>query len=174
MPNKWTFQIPPISDLLARYVGDGKGWIDLFSGMSKLAEFRNDLNPETLAQSHIDAFDYINTLEGIYEGCIFDPPYSIIQVTRSYADIGLKSKLGFSNNGAVDPTGGFKKVKDKLSMHIKLNGLCICFGWNSSGFGESRGFVLEEILLVCHGGTHNDTIVTVERKIQSNFIEANR
>jgi hypothetical protein len=169
MPNKWTFKVPPIAELISRYVGDGKGWIDPFAGMTSPAEFTNDMNPESKAQSHLDAFDYVDTLEGNYKGCLFDPPYSIVQVTRSYADIGIKSKLGFSTNGAEDPTGGFTKVRNKLSRCIVLNGLVISCGWNSSGFGKSRGFEIIEILLVCHGATHNDTIITVERKIQSGF-----
>ena len=41
------------------------------------------------------------------------------------------------------------------------------FGWNSSGFGNTRGYVVEEILLVAHGGAHNDTICVVERKPES-------
>jgi hypothetical protein len=45
----------------------------------------------------------------------------------------------------------------------------MCFGWNSSGIGIKRGFELIEVLLVCHGGSHNDTIVTVERKIKGLF-----
>ena len=40
----------------------------------------------------------------------------------------------------------------------------MCFGWNSSGVGIKRGMKLIEVLLVPHGGSHNDTIVTVERK----------
>lgn len=40
-------------------------------------------------------------------------------------------------------------------------------GWNSAGFGKVRGYVFEEILLVAHGGAHNDTIVTVERRMTS-------
>ena len=32
MPNKWTFTIKPITELLSRYVGDGMGWVDLFAG----------------------------------------------------------------------------------------------------------------------------------------------
>lgn len=36
--------------------------------------------------------------------------------------------------------------------------------WNSGGFGKNLGFEMIEILLVPHGGHHNDTIVTVERK----------
>ncbi len=30
--------------------------------------------------------------------------------------------------------------------------------------GITRGFTIEEILLVAHGGVHNDTICVVERK----------
>jgi len=47
---------------------------------------------------------------------------------------------------------------------LKPGGIAICFGWNSMGFGLTRGYELKEILLVTHGAAHNDTIVTVERK----------
>lgn len=39
----------------------------------------------------------------------------------------------------------------------------LSFGWNSCGMGE--GFELLEILLVAHGGAHNDTICLAERMI---------
>ena len=69
-----------------------------------------------------------------------------------------------TQNGAL-----YKRVKDAFSPKIKTNGKVICFGWNSMGFGIKRGFQIERILLVSHGGGHNDTIVTVERKIQASF-----
>jgi hypothetical protein len=47
---------------------------------------------------------------------------------------------------------------------IKVGGYAISFGWNSNAFGATRGFEVVEILLVPHGGHHNDTIVTVEQK----------
>lgn len=31
--------------------------------------------------------------------------------------------------------------------------------------GKERGFEILEILLVCHGGAHNDTICLAERRI---------
>jgi hypothetical protein len=31
--------------------------------------------------------------------------------------------------------------------------------------GKGRGYQMEELLLVAHGGAHNDTIVVVERKV---------
>jgi len=38
-------------------------------------------------------------------------------------------------------------------------------GWNSMGLGINRGFRMDRILLVPHGGSKNDTIVTVETKL---------
>ena len=38
------------------------------------------------------------------------------------------------------------------------------FARNSGGIGQKYGFEIEEILLVCHGGWHNDTICVVDRK----------
>jgi len=164
MPNKWTFTIKPVKEILRRYVGDGKGWIDPFAGKYSPAEITNDLNPEMPTTYHMDAFDFVDILDNTYKGCLFDPPYSIEQVTRSYEGFGLKSKLGFASMGAEDPTGSFKKVRDKIASHIEIDGYVISFGWNSSGFGKKRGFEIIEILLMCHGGVRNDTIATVEQK----------
>ncbi len=59
----------------------------------------------------------------------------------------------------------WSKFKDKVASTIVPGGCCISFGWNSMGLGINRGFEKVEILLVPHGGSRNDTIVTVERKI---------
>jgi len=44
----------------------------------------------------------------------------------------------------------------------------LSFGWNSVGMGITRGYEIVEILLVCHGGAHNDTICIAEKKILKN------
>lgn len=44
MPNKWTFQIPPIAALLKEEMTGGI-WIDPFAGKSSPAHIKNDLNP---------------------------------------------------------------------------------------------------------------------------------
>ena len=59
----------------------------------------------------------------------------------------------------------FAAVKDALSGLLRVGGLAISCGWNSTGFGKKRGYELLEVLLVCHGRCHNDTIVVVERKL---------
>jgi len=157
MPDKWTFRIKPISQLVRRYVGDGKGWIDPFAGENSPAEITNDLNPERPTTYHLHAKDFALQLEGKYAGVLFDPPYSLRQTKECYESIGYgmsqEDTQTFPNN-----------VKDVCASKIQTGGLAICFGWNSGGFGHNLGFELIEVLLVPHGGHHYDTIVTVERK----------
>ena len=50
-------------------------------------------------------------------------------------------------------------------MAEKVTEKCISFGCNTCGLGKSRGFEITRILMVCHGGMHNDTICTVEHHL---------
>lgn len=116
MPSKWTFTIPPIKELLARYVGDGKGWIDPFAGENSPAEITNDLNPERKAKFHLEAIEFIRQLSGEYKGILFDPPYSYRQVTECYQSLGLKAS-------AMDTSSNFtSKVKDVACEKILSGG----------------------------------------------------
>lgn len=162
MPSKHTFQIKPIAALLQKYVGDGIGWIDPFAGENSPAEITNDMNPNKPAQFHLHAKDFAQQLSGTYSGCLFDPPYSLRQVKECYDAIGVKL--------FADDTQRFpQNVKEIIAPKIKNEGIVITFGWNSQGFGKNLGFEMLEVLLVPHGRSHNDTIVTVERKINSLF-----
>lgn len=155
MPNKWTFAIKPIKELLEKY-NVGKGWLDPFAGKLSPAEIRNDHRSNMNAEYHMDAIDFANTIQGYYKGALFDPPYSIHEVKRHYDSIGRKYDF------KSDPTCSFKQVRDVIAPKVNM---VIYFGWNSNAFGKKRGFEIIEILLVAHGGNRNDTIVTVEKKI---------
>ena len=60
----------------------------------------------------------------------------------------------------------FGEMKKEIGRIVSVGGICITCGWNSGGVGKKYGFEIDEILLVAHGGWHNDTIVTVERKVR--------
>jgi len=158
MPNKWTFKIKPIKRLLCKYVGDGKGWVDPFAGMHSPAEYTNDLNPKMPTKYHMDAIAFLKSLNGYeYCGCLFDPPYSPHEVARHYQKYGqrfFKNSMTFS-----------RILKDEMARVIKPGGYCLSFGWSTCGIGKKRHFEIIEILLIAHGGHHNDTIVTVEKNI---------
>jgi hypothetical protein len=164
MPNKHTFLIKPISKLLQKYVGDGLGWIDPFAGENSLAEITNDINPEKPTTYHLHAKEFVSSLTGEYKGVLFDPPYSLRQMKECYDSIDVKM---FKDDSQRFP----QNIKEVIVPKIQINGIAITFGWNSQGFGKNLGFEIIEILMVPHGRSHNDTIVTVERKFTQNLFQ---
>jgi hypothetical protein len=117
------------------------------------------LNPERPTKFHLHAKEFAEGLTGLYKGVLFDPPYSLRQVKECYDKIGVKL---FQEDTQRFP----QNVKEHISPKIIKGGHAISFGWNSQGFGKKQGFEIIEILIVPHGRSHNDTIVTVERKFQ--------
>jgi hypothetical protein len=157
MPNKWTFKIPPIMNLLIKYANNGQNWADPFAGQSTFAEYRNDLNPNNAQKYCVEAATFMKAFPaGSLNGVIFDPPYSLTQVSRSYEEMGYKFK------GKEDPTGGFTSTRDAVCRAVCKGGHVISFGWNTVGMGKNRGAEIIEILIVSHGGNRNDTLCTVE------------
>jgi hypothetical protein len=59
-----------------------------------------------------------------------------------------------------------EKVGNAMLPILTNDAVVLSFGWNTSGMGKARGFEIEEILLVCHGSDHNDTICMAERRCQ--------
>lgn len=163
MPNKWTFTIKPIKELLEEEmegVYTEQAYIDPFCGKHSPAKIKNDLNPENEADYHLDALAFLKTFpDNLVDGVLFDPPYSITQATQCYKEYG-KEKLTIS----VSNMGYWAAIKDEMARVIRPGGKAICFGWSSMGLGINRGFVMTRILLVPHGGSKNDTICTVEIK----------
>lgn len=160
MPSAWTFTIHPIKVLLDKYVGDGMGWVDPFAGDNSPAEFTNDHNPIRKAKSHLEAIEFCNKLNGRYKGILFDPPYSFTQVKEHYTKLGQKVT---KENTSMK---FYEGVKSTMCEKIEVGGYAISFGWNTNGFGKARGFRIVEIMAVAHGGSKNDTFVTVEKKIK--------
>ena len=161
MPNKETFKIKPIKELLNRHVDNGKEWIDPFAGNNSPAEYTNDLNPDIKTKSHMTAKAFSMSLTEKYRGVLFDPPYSLRQIKECYNGVGKNLSLNDTQDAS------FGKIKNIIGPKIISSGYAISCGWNSNGFGKQRGFEIIEILLVPHGGHHNDTIVTVEKKQES-------
>jgi hypothetical protein len=160
MPNRWTFTIPPIARLLKEEMGQGV-WADPFAGNNSPAALTNDINPLAKANSHQDALDFLRSLpDHSVDGVLFDPPYSFRQASECYKMVGLQA-------AKVTSKKYWSECKDEVARIIRLDGKAICFGWTSMGLGNRRGFNLTRVLLVPHGGSMNDTIVTVERKVVS-------
>ena len=169
MPDEATFSIRPISELLDRWLPSGTTLIvDPFARDSTRGTMTNDLNPRTRAAMHIPAEEFLANFEKkeFANVALFDPPYSPRQIAECYKIAKRKAEMIDTQNARL-----CKVVKDGLDKVLRPGGIAICCGWNSMGFGIGRGYEMLEILLVNHGAAHNDTIVTVERKLGGDTTE---
>lgn len=159
MPNKWTFTIKPIKELLKEEVV-GWVWCDPFSWENSPAKFTNDLRESMPTTHHMDALEFLKSMEtDSMDWVLFDPPYSITQAKQCYEWMGMELL-------DTKPTSMkyWWDCKNEISRITKKWWKVICFGWNSMGIGINRGFTMERILLIPHWGSKNDTICTVEIK----------
>lgn len=164
MPNHNTFSIPPIRKLIDRHYDAADAlWLDPFSRNSPFGEqpnmLTNDLDPDTTAKSHVEALVFLQAqTSGGADGVLFDPPYSPRQISECYKAVGRAVHMQDTQSSF------YGDRKREVARVVRPGGKVLCFGWNSGGIGKTLGFELLEVLLVAHGGAHNDTICTVERK----------
>ena len=75
----------------------------------------------------------------------------------------------FHNSPDKNPNDRITKYwsncKKEIERITKIGAVVVSFGWNTNGIGKSYNFKIERILILAHGGRHNDTLVTVEKKI---------
>jgi hypothetical protein len=162
MPSKDTFSIHPIKNFINRHI-KGSCIVDPFVGLSPFksqCSWVNDLDPSIPAHRHQDALSFLtNIASDSVDFLFFDPPYSPRQVSECYKSLGL------TVNMQTTQSSYWGNMKKEIARIIKSDGLVLTCGWNSGGIGKTKGFEIIEILLVAHGGWHNDTIVTLERKL---------
>ena len=154
-PRKYTFEQPKLRQWVEKWC---KGKVlNLFAGKTKLSvdEYRVDINKEMLADWYGDAYDFVKNTEMKFDTIVLDPPYNLRKAREKYGGRYI---------------GSFTKIKNELSGLLNGGGRIITLGYNSVGMSKSRGFSKIAICLVCHSGDHQDTIVLVEKKIQSKLL----
>lgn len=168
MPNSKTFKIRCIKEIIKKYLPEDGIVADPFANDCSIKSSipvnigysSNDLDTEFETDFHMEAQDFMKRFHDKSVSLVlFDPPYSGRQVSECYKKLGKTVTMSDTNSGY------FVKFKEEISRIVKENGYVISCGWSSNGVGKKYGFEIVEILLVAHGGNHNDTIVTVERKI---------
>lgn len=165
MPSKNTFSITPIKELIHRELMEGI-ILDPFANNSSIREvmgnqiyITNDIDEEYSTDFHLDALEFFRQFQNhSVDMILYDPPYSPRQVAESYK--ALHQAVNFETTQA----SYWSKQKREIGRIVKSGGKVITFGWNSGGIGKKYGFEIRKILLVAHGGWHNDTICTVEVK----------
>lgn len=161
-PNSNTFDVPHIRGFVQKYLLKSMVSVDPFARNKRWATYTNDLNPGTNAVHHMDAEDFLKMLaeQGVKADLvIFDPPYSPRQIAECYQQIGKTPTMQDTQSAAL-----YSRVRNVIMPLISDNAVVLSFGWNSCGMGKKHGFEIEEVMLVCHGAAHNDTICLAERR----------
>ncbi len=160
-----TFGCKPIREFIDKYIAKLPAEpiiVDPFARNGKIGNLTNDLNPDTGAMFHMDSTDFLNMI--VEEGTkvdmvLFDPPYSPHQVKQLYQGIGRElTRLD------TQRTGYWAAEKDAINKMLKPGGYVLSFNWNTQGMCKKRGFEQLEVLVVCHGACHNDTLCVAEIK----------
>lgn len=158
MPNMETFSIPAIGQFVYRHIKGLETVVDPFARNKRIGSWTNDINPDTKAEYHMDARDFMRMLiqkRVRADAVVFDPPYSPRQVSECYASIGLTTTMKDTQTANMK-----KECRDLMRHIVKRGGKVLTFGWNTVGMGKE--WITDEIMLVCHGGDHNDTICMAE------------
>lgn len=166
MPNSKTFTIKPIKEFITKHIEDGMTIVDPFANECSIKKevgnvnyISNDLDSQYDTTYHLDALDFLKQIpSNSVDLVLYDPPYSPRQVSEVY------KSLDMTVNMQTTQSSYWSKQKNEISRIVKKGGKVITFGWNSGGIGKTKGFEIIEILLVAHGGWHNDTICTVDYK----------
>ena len=109
----------------------------------------------------MDALEFLKAIPSESADLVlYDPPYSITQASELYKSYG-REKLEVS----VSNMKYWALCKDNVARILKKGGRVICCGWNTNGLGKNRGFEMTNVLIVSHGGSKNDTLVTLEYKL---------
>lgn len=161
--NSETFSIPPIRDFIHRHIDtESMSIVDPYARNSELSEgsLTNDLDPSTSARWHLKADEFLGMIVGTHidiDAAVYDPPYSPRQISDCYKRAGMKCSKPDTQNSALHA-----RCRNQIDALLRPGGVVLSFGWNSTGMG--REYETREILLVAHGGSHNDTICVAQYK----------
>ncbi len=171
LPSPWTFSIPPITAFVERWLAGRAVVVDPFCGRTKIgATHRNDLVPGRGDGFAMQADEYLHQLVShgvVADAVLLDPPYSPRQIAEHYAEAGLQT-----SRSATQLSGLVARCRRAVCGLVPVGGLVLSFGWNSNGMGRNAGFHLAELMLVRHGGGHNDTICIAEVRTQTHRARA--
>tara|TARA_R100001163_G_scaffold59383_1_gene48127 strand:+ start:418 stop:930 length:513 start_codon:yes stop_codon:yes gene_type:complete len=159
MQTKDTLRCKEAFSVVKEYL-EGKQVVDPFARNCEFAyPYTNDINPETKAQDHMDVEEYLeywHRQQWMFDGAIYDPPFSDRQAKEAYGQTNLYTLAG-----------KVLRVERSLGDLIMPGGYVVKFGYNSNF--SHKAFECVEIKLLRYGGSMNDMIISVHKKMFETF-----
>lgn len=148
-PKSYTFEMPKLRKWQEQ-LAKGKV-LNLFAGKVKLNcnEVRVDIDLNAPADYHMDAYDFVKQWRGKpFDTVILDPPYNLRKAMEKYDGRFIHR---------------FTRLKNALPSIMRVGGIVITYGYDTTGMGVRRGFVKEGVGMINHSGAHKDTLIVIER-----------
>ena len=161
MPNKWTFKMKPVDKFISSEILNAKKILIPFAGETRFSnahdityiDIEEDRPKPYILGDCRDVMEDLIKQKKKYNLIILDPPFTFFQAVRTY------------NNQKMQDISYIRNLTDKL---LFKGGIVISCGFNSTGMNSkkyNRKYEKIKLLLVNHGGSHNDTIILKERKL---------
>ena len=155
-PARYTFEMPQLKAWVEQWCRGQT--LNLFGGKIRLKideEISNDIDTTMPTIHHMDAMQLVDSWTGPpFDTIVLDPPYNLRKAREKY-------------NGRF--IGSFTKIKDHLIPIMAERARVISLGYDTVGMSRRRGFHKIAIVVVCHGGDHNDTLGVVEERTNTNI-----
>lgn len=135
MPNADTFSVRPIGDFVRKYLRDSKVSVDPFARNKRWATHTNDLNPETSAEHHMDAEEFLKLMKsnGVTADLVlFDPPYSPRQISECYKQVGREVGMKETQSALL-----YQRVRDAVVPIIAPEGVVLLFRLEQRWHGQA-------------------------------------
>jgi len=123
-------------------------------------KYTNDMNEETHAFNHMDALEWLKTLDSNkFDLVLFDPPFSEVQADRKY---------GEATNIYTIP-GYVPACMKEIQRILKPGGWFLKFGYNTNS--SHSDFEIKRVWNVHFGGNKNDVLVSYFQMNQTTLKE---
>ena len=131
--------------------------VDPFARNCEWADLTNDLNPNTKAKYNLDAFEFLKTIpDNSTKLILFDPPFSQRQEIEKYG----------SNNLYASDSNKISLITKEFQRILLAGGIVIKLGYNST---KIKNLDLIDCLIVNFGGSRNDVIITIHKKMNKSL-----
>ena len=135
---------------------------DPFARDCRLAKYTNDLDPETEADHHITALEFLSFFgRDSLDLVIFDPPFSERQTHDNYNGFGINL---YASDGVM-----LSDCLKEAAIKIKPGGHLLKLGYNCNTFNYDFGLVALWIVQKTHKNHNNSTIISLWQNKQKSL-----
>jgi hypothetical protein len=154
------FKLPFIEEKIKQHINENVYSVNPLSSGNKITTVTNDINPDIESDYHMEALEFLKTIpSNSVDLLLFDPPYNPARSKHFIETFNVK------RNKLYTMTNYWTFLKDEISRIVKKGGVVFSISYTSSGIGKSKGFEIEDIMILNHELSTMDVFCVMDRKL---------